>query len=382
LDFARHQAEERVALSLDLIRSGDVHGKLDDQIALIETAILRMQRSGASEEDIRKVEASLQMVRNEGLKALQTEAITGTAQKTPGKAGVAESKLLVRAKEGLALESARRAIAILTKPGHWAFETYKTSLIKVIETAGKIPDEYKANLAEDTAFFLRVCPSAGGLIAAMLTRGQPQGSFERRFATRGNDPVGAAYEIMGTAALCRRSAPAVATKYAGRSLEIDPIRDRLTFGAKAYLNHSYGAAGQQVPAGRKSVEADAQFLRREKDGSYSEIGIDFKHVKNGETKEQSEALMRQIKAVGKAITQGHYHEFHFVTNGRFSEKVIAAVDKVNELLINHEAQTTEGLVKDGVVSSARVQGAIMAPIVLHHHVTSIHNDPHAAGEVQ
>lgn len=381
LSFTTRQAEERIAHALDLIAAGDVEKELTADVKAIEAAIERMQRVGASEEEIARIRAGLERVKGEGESALRTQAVYGhKAQKTPGQAGVSKSEVQDLAKDGLAHESAIRAINILTSPGHWAHETFKMALFRVIEGAGKIPDEYKANLTEDVAMLLRVCPKAGGLVAAMLTRGQPQGSFMRRFQHKGNDAVGAAYEVMGTAALCRRSSPAVNQRHRGRSLEIDPIRDRLVFGPKSYLNHHYSEFGKVRDRGRASVEADAQFLRRETDGSYSEVGIDFKHVAEYKTVRADDALVRQIKAVGNQIAAGVYHEFHFVTNGRFSERVLKAVDEVNELLLTDEAKTMRELSEERVIDARRSTTSRTAKIVLHHHVMSIRDDPYAEGQ--
>lgn len=338
LDLAVGQGEESIAHALALIERGDVGPNLSAAKSAIEAAIERMQRTGATEAEIEKMRAGLKRVEGEGLAAISHQAVHGgAAQKTPGEVGVEKQKVIERAKDGLARESAERAVVVLTTPGHWAHEAFKTALFKVIEGAGKIPQEYKSALTRDTAELLRVCPKAGGLVAAMLTRGQPQGSFMRRFQHRGNDAVGAAYEIMGTAALCRQSSPAVNQRHRARSLAIDPLNDRLVFGPKSYLNHQYNDFGKVKERSRRSVEADAQFLRREADGSFSEVAIDFKHVKEGKTVGSDEALVQQIKAVSKQIAAGVYDEFHFVTNGRFSERVRNAVDEVNELLLVDEA---------------------------------------------
>lgn len=381
LDFAVAQGEESIAHGLDLIASGDVGPKLTAAKSAIEAAIERMQRTGATDAEIEKMRAGLKRVEGEGLAAISHQAVYGGApQKTPGEAGVSKQRVLELAKDGLARESAGRAVTILTTPGHWAHEAFKSALFRVIEGAGKIPQEYKTALTGDAAMLLRVCPKAGGLVAAMLTRGQPQGSFMRRFQHRGNDAVGAAYEIMGTAALCRHSSPAVSQRHKARSLEIDPTRDRLVFGPKSYLNHQYNDFGKVKERGRGSVEADAQFLRREANGSFSEVAIDFKHVKEGKTVGSDEALVRQIKAVSKQIAAGVYDEFHFVTNGRFSERVQNAVDEVNELLLADEAKGTRGLRDDGVVDARHLSASATAKIVLHHHVMSIEDDPYSDGQ--
>jgi hypothetical protein len=77
--------------------------------------------------------------------------------------------------------------------------------------------------------------------------------------------------------------------------------------------------------------------------------------------------VQQIKAVSKQIAAGVYDEFHFVTNGRFSERVQNAVDEVNELLLADEAK-------------GRRNESATAKIVLHHHVMSIENDPYSDGQ--
>jgi hypothetical protein len=381
MNFALLQAEERVAHALALIESGDVHTDLEKEVQMIESAIERLRSSGASESEIQKLQGKLDTIRGEGLAALQREAIHGTAQKTSGEKGVSDAKIVEAAKDGLARESANRAVEVLTTPGHWAHQTFKNALFRVIETAGKIPDEYKATLTEDTAMLLRVCPKAGGLVAAMLTRGQPQGSFTRRLQTKGNDAVGAAYEIMGTAALCRGVSKAANTKHLGRALHIDPVRDKLVFGPKSYLNHRYDDTRKVSDRQRRSVEADAQFRRKESDGSFSEVAIDFKHVKEGQTKQSSNDLLKQIDAVADQIAGDVYQEFHFVTNGRFSEKIMQAIDSANERLLHAEQDRDRNFIKEGGSGRDLAMRSEYAKIIVHHHVTSIQNDPFSNEEV-
>ncbi|WP_371225376.1 hypothetical protein [Roseovarius sp. 2305UL8-3] len=327
--------------------------KFDKSIEAAERALDRLRSAGATEAQVRRVEGRLSQLRGDAMGAVRREAEGLRGDKAKGTKAPDGKQVLEKFREGAPDRSAQRASEVLTKPGHWAHEAFKQEVFRVIEANGKIPSDYKATLARDAAEMLKVCPSAGGLVAAMVTRGQPRGSFARRLSTKGNDAVGAAYEIMGTAALCKGASNPANTKHDAPKLSINPNKDKLVFGPKAYMNHRYAYDRKTADRDRRTVEADAQVFQNGR-----EVGIDFKHVKEAGTRGNSRDLNKQLSAVAEAISHGQYDEYHFVTNGRFSESFKDAVDEIND-----------DLVKNG-----------NAPIACHEHVTSISDDPYADQE--
>lgn len=350
-----------IAHAMNLVAQGSLSDDLNRQVASIERAIERLRTVGSTEAQIRSLEGQLAQIKGEAVGALIKEAEGGKAQKAAGEKAIKDERIIKAFKDGVSEKSAARAREALTKPGHWAHETFKQELFRVIEAGGKIPDKYKVALARDTARLLEVCPKAGGLVTAMVTRGQPKGSFVRRMASENkNDAVGAAYEIMGTSALCQKVSKPANTKHQAPELHIDPVNDKLVFGPKAFMNHRYSDKGKVSDRDRRSTEGDALFSPKGR----GDVAIDFKH--SAEARSVGISKHRdQLKAVAEQIGHRQYNEFHFVSNGKFSAPFKEAVDKLNDLLIERGHKTEEGL----------------APIALHEFVTSISDDPFNDGEI-
>jgi hypothetical protein len=405
-DFVLTQVLEKIAHAHGLVSQGNIADDLDREIAGIKRAIERLRNSGATDSQIRSLEGELARLVAEGFAAIRTEAESGKARKATGNKATAGARVIKLFKEGASEEAVKRARKVLTTPGHWAFEAFRKEILRVVEGNGKIPDEYKDSLAENVARLLVVCPEAGGLVAAMVTRDQPKGSFLRKFSIEtpgSNDAIGAAYEIMGTAALCQKVSTPSNTKHKAPELHIDPTKDKLVFGPKAYMNHHYAYKGKMADRSRQTSEGDAQFYR---DGR--EIAIDFKHVKGARTRSLSKDLRNQVDAVKMQIKAGQYSEFHFVTNGKFSPKFKEAVDAANDELLNEasdandelldtsngevtalqreqlaiERQQTEILAEKYVRGNKTATSERLAKIALHEYVTSIPDDPLADGEIE
>lgn len=352
-DFALTQAQDLLDTIDSMISLGDMGEKLAARMASAERAIERLRSAGRPESQLRKIEGRLDKLRGDARGAYRREAVDLGRSKSWHEKAPSGDKVLKHFADGASERSAKTCIEGLEQPGHHAHKDFEKEVFRVIEANGKIPDSYKGTLARDTARLLQVCPSAGGLVAAMVTRGQPRGSFARRLATKGNDAVGAAYEIMGTAALCNKASKPANTRHNAPSLSINSAEDKLDFGPKAYMNHRYAYDRKIADRNRRTVEADAQLFQKGK-----EIAIDFKHVKEAGTRGNSADLKNQIKAVAEAISSGHYHEYHFVTNGKFSESFKSSVDAANDQLVA-KGET---------------------PISYHEYVSSIESDPHADGQ--
>ena len=375
-DFAVTQAQGLLKNIESMIAQGDLGDRLDQRMASAERAIERLAVAGASDAQVRSLNGRLSLVKGNAMGALRNEAEGGTAKKATNRKATSGARVFATFKNAASEKSSARARDVLSKPGHWAHEAFRDEIFRVVGANGKIPEKYKSTLAKDTAMLLQVCPHAGGLVTAMVMRGQPRGSFARRAASKGNDAVGAAYEVMGTAALCRKVSRPSNTKYKAPALHIDPNKDRLVFGPKAYMNHRYVYEGKAANRSRRTTEADAQLFRNGR-----EIAIDFKHVKDARTRGSSAEFRNQIDAVKDQIKSGQYDEFHFVTNGRFSKTLKDAVDAANDELIALDKQETEDVVSEEVMSRESATGDGLAKIVLHEHVSSIADDPLSDGEI-
>ena len=109
---------------------------------------------------------------------------------------------------------------------------------------------------------------------------------------------------------------------------IDPETDRIDFEIKLNPRETV------PPSDRKTIEADLLIHRRiYQDNQWKdslEIGVDFKHVRDGGVSHQK--LEAEIEGIKTVIKTGQIHEFHFVTNGKFSKAQINAIHEANEVL--------------------------------------------------
>ncbi|MBX7255916.1 MAG: hypothetical protein K1Y02_06110 [Candidatus Hydrogenedentes bacterium] len=241
--------------------------------------------------------------------------------------------------------TAARAIApviceALTNPNHLMHRSVSERLLKYVDTNRELTQTYKEQLPKDIAEVLRIAPTALGLYKEATNRGQRHPLSSQGKLGRG---TGTAYEIMGTAALIRKSARA--TGKPDSPLYISP-RDSLDFGIK--LQASYADDERKLFHSRKTIEADLLISRPPPQPNrllepHREIAVDFKHVKHGKsysdkdgeqkTKEGTSSLAKQLKGVASALKTEEIHEFHFVSNGHFSESFRRAVDNANSELI-------------------------------------------------
>jgi hypothetical protein len=165
---------------------------------------------------------------------------------------------------------------------------------------------------------------------------------------------------MGTAALGQKTSKASNTKHSAPDLRINVGKDQVDFGTKSQINSSFPDGKTRVSPSRKTIESDIQ-IGRETPHGYREIGVDFKHVKDAGSKSLDRRKGRdvnQIDNVVKAIQSGDLHEYHFVTNGRFSEPFREAIDKANDDLVANGND----------------------PIGLHEYVSTLVDDPLSDGK--
>jgi hypothetical protein len=220
----------------------------------------------------------------------------------------------------------KTTIAGLTSDAHWAAEEIRANLMTMIEQNGRIPEAYKGQLRHDVAAVLLMCPHAGGLVRELTLRGQGRATGSAsKLGSHSNSGVGAAYEIMGAAALAKGGSKA---SNGAPSLNIYSGRDIVTFGDKSYMNRRIIDKDTWEAPSRASIECDIRIARPTIDG-FREIGVDFKHVRENGTKHSSADLKNQVENVVEAIKSGQLHEYHFVTNGNFGSGAKEVIAQAN-----------------------------------------------------
>ena len=225
----------------------------------------------------------------------------------------------------------------LTDPKHLLHDRVTARLMAFVGGNQEMSLPYEKQLPLDIAQVLKQTPDALGLVKEAVHRGQ-----RRPLASAGKigTGLGTAYEIMGTASLIRGASKSVNSD--GLPLHVDPL-DRLDFGIK--LQASYEDDERTLFQHRKTIEADLLIYRPPPQPNIffqpgREIAIDFKHAKDGrgytdkdgreKTKAGTSALATQLAGVVSALKTAEIDEFHFVTNGHFSEGFQAAVNDANE----------------------------------------------------
>jgi hypothetical protein len=214
--------------------------------------------------------------------------------------------------------------------------------------------DHKEQLMTDIAEVLRVSPDALGLVKEATSRGQ-----RNALASRGKLGTGAgtAYEIMGAAQLVRRPSTA---RDSEAVLSITPGQDRVDFGIK--LQASYADDERKLFQDRKTIEAD--LLISKPSPEPREVAVDFKHAKNAggfsdkSGREKTLAgisdLATQLKGVVNALRTGEIDEFHFATNGHFTDSFTDAIKRTNEEL--QEADLTPISLHEHVIAAALQDG--------------------------
>lgn len=251
-----------------------------------------------------------------------------------------EKVRLIKVKEAkkqelIELINSKNNFKIVPSPNKFPIPT----LLKNVAGNESIPESYKQELPKAVAEIAKITPNALGLLRPASNWGPRATALQTtlKHKTRG---AGFAYEVLGTAALISKwykATDGIA------SLRIFPI-DRIDFGIKLQASYFGTEKVLESQPKRGTVEADL-FISRPRsiiEGGYREIGVDFKHSLYGETYGGT-ISDSQIKGIKIAILTGEIHEFHFVTNGAFSQKVLEKIETANEDL------KKEG-VRDGVIA--------------------------------
>ncbi len=216
--------------------------------------------------------------------------------------------------------------AALPAPEPSSAEEVKELLLQIAAenpTSASCYPDYLQQLSQAVDLILSVTPDALGLLRFSAQRDMKAGNIlKSRLANRNRSVSGFLYELLGTAALITSGSCA---GNGGRRLFVQPETDRLDFEIKL--------DPKELPGKRKSVEADVLIYRRVyEDGRWidgQEIGVDFKHALHGTYSGRLKEFQEQVEGIKNVIRTGQIHEFHFVSNGRFSGNVAEVIRKAN-----------------------------------------------------
>lgn len=301
---------------------------VDSAIARAERMLAHARRAGVQERALQKLEGRLEHLKGFAQTRMRDNVYQSARPRDIGEKPTSPEWAAKHFWEGSAKRNAPTVIRALETKDHWRSKEFTKTLLDLVEQNARIPDKYRAQLPHDVARVLRQCPDAAGLVKAMTLRGQgrPVGS-RSKLGSDSNAAFGSAYELMGTAALIGK----VSTPVNGGPKLCIELLDKVTFGPKSTINREMNRLGVIDLPRRRTIECDIRIGRGDLLNGYREIGVDFKHSKDG-VRYASEDLKSQVKGVERAIRHGGIHEYHFVTNGKFSESFRQVVESANKEL--------------------------------------------------
>jgi hypothetical protein len=190
-----------------------------------------------------------------------------------------------------------------------------------------IPDTYKRELPKAVAEIAKINPTVLGLVKPARNWGQTtsiDAPGKLGHKTKGD---AFAYELLGTASLINKGSTA---KNTGVSLKIHST-DRPDLGIKFQDSYKFTERVLPFQTDRRSIEGDL-VIWPPKDSLRAPIAVDFKHSRNaGEYSKRLEDS--QIERIKQSLMNDVISEFHFVTNGTFSEDDAKAIDAANQELL-------------------------------------------------
>lgn len=304
---------------------------VDAAIARAERMLDYARRDGVQERVLQKLEGRLEHLKGFAQARMRDNVYQSAKPRDIAEKPTAPEWAAKRFWEGSAKRNAPTVIKALETNNpkhHWRSKEFRKTLLDLVEQNARIPDKYREQLPHDVARVLRQCPDAAGLVKAMTLRGQgrPIGS-RSKLGSDSNTALGSAYELMGTAALIGKVRTPV---NGGPKLCID-VLDKVSFGPKSTLNREMNRLGVIDLPTRRTIECDIRIGKGDLLSGYREIGVDFKHSKDG-VRYASEDLKSQVKGIERAIRHGEIHEYHFVTNGKFGESFRQVIESANEEL--------------------------------------------------
>jgi hypothetical protein len=333
---------------------------LEEAMQRAHRALERAARSGVNAKELAKLQAQYDNLRGTDRGRMRDNVDGSALPRARGEKATSGNVVMKEFSERAAERNSRPVIRAIESKSNYQHEEIKQQILKIVDSHEKLGSTYREQLVTDVARVLKICPSAAGIVKALTLRGQGEGmTLMKDIANRGNKAIGSAYEIMGTAALGQNVSNAGNTKHSAPKLSINVGKDKVVFGAKSNINRNFPDGKSPVLTDRKTIESDILIGRKTASG-YREIGVDFKHVKDAGNRGTKMDDINQIKNVAMTIQNGELHEFHFVSNGRFSDKFIKAVDKVNDQLVRGGNQ----------------------PIAFHEYVSTLASDPLSDGTGQ
>lgn len=242
----------------------------------------------------------------------------------------------------------RRAVSYpLTDPKHPAHKVFMDVILKNVAENESIDHSYKSALPKAIVEIARLTPNIMGLVQP--ARGVGSTALRKNLVhKRVGDAF--AYELLGTAALIRKTATeklGSKSSNGANSLSIFPT-DRVDLGVRFQADYGFDGKGHGLhrPASRsihsprqfrRSFEADLLIHRKDEAGSFFAVGVDFKHTRHyGAYKGSSTERWSQIKAIANGIMTGDIDEYHFVTNGHFHQQFRNDVDHMNRKLMESD----------------------------------------------
>lgn len=296
-----------------VLRTSRAGPTIDNALSKTQFYLDRARRDGTDPETLRRLEATY-----EKLKGLAHERVRQQQQ-------FVYSLNPFRKVQSYASEyNIGFAKAAIGSPGHWASPDYRRNLDGIVAGSTRIPQLMKDQLYSDVVRVIEISPHGGGLVKALTNRGQSRATGSlAKLGNAGNAGLGTAYELMGTAALSYSPSTPVNREAGASSLFIEPGRHEVTFGDKIYLDRRlYDDQGR-----RQQIECDIRIYDPK---DQREVGVDFKHTQG--TKHCSKYDRRQIEGVVQALIENHIDEYHFVTNGKFGDRFMEAIDSANKAL--------------------------------------------------
>lgn len=224
----------------------------------------------------------------------------------------------------------------LSDPNHPAHKVFSAYVLRNVAGNQSIPDTYKQELPKAVATIAKITPNILGLVKPAKNWGQTtpiDAPGKLGHKTRG---AGFAYELLGTAALINKESKA---KNTGVSLKIHST-DRIDLGIKFQDSYLFTEPVLSFQTDRRSIEGDL-VIWPPINSLLAPIAVDFKHSLNAG--EYSGGIANsQIERIKQSLMTDVIHEFHFVTNGTFSEDHTKAIDAANQAL--QEAGHRGGLI--------------------------------------
>ena len=230
------------------------------------------------------------------------------------------------AMEGVTKGMTEKVTYPLSDPNHPAHEVLSKYVLRNAVGNQSIPDTYKQELPKAVAEIAKINPSILGLAKPARNWGQTTSIDAPGKLGHKTKGAGFAYELLGTAALITKDSKA---KNTGINLKIYST-DRPDLGFKLQARYPFAEDVLPSQPKRGTTEADL-FISRPTglfDGGFKNIGVDFKHSMNASTY-SGRISIAEIDGRKVALMTGEVDEFHYVTNGTFSDSVKEAFDKTN-----------------------------------------------------